>query len=102
MTDEWRIAQWGVRLAPGRPPAVVDEATGEEIATVHGADRDPLQRALLIAKAPQLRDAVRAAVKVFSAMKELGTERERAVGEDMLPSLEAALYGLDDSDAQAV
>ena len=102
MTEEARIAEWGVRIVPSRPPVVVDERTGDEVATVHGTDRIAVQRALLIAKAPSLRDAVRAAVQVFSAMKELGTERERAVGEDMLPSLEAALYGLDASDAQAV
>jgi hypothetical protein len=55
-----------------------------------------MRRALLLARAPALLAVARAAYEVFSVMAEHGNDRERAVGLDMLPSLEAALYNLED------
>jgi hypothetical protein len=101
MEDQLRLAQWSIRLTSGHPPVVYHGVTGEDIATVLGASDVALERAILIAKAPSLRDAVRSAVTVFAAMKEYGDERERAVGGDMLPSMKAALEGLGESPVDA-
>jgi hypothetical protein len=95
MTEGCRLGKWSVRLSPGGETVVYDNATDEDIATVHGSAEEALRRALLISRAPSFRDVVRDATEVFSAMREYGTERERATGEDMLPILVAVLYGLE-------
>src|SRR5262245_52435663 len=97
MTQEPRLAEWSIRWSENEQPVVYDHSQQEDIATVHGTAEAALHRALLIARAPSLRNAVRAAVQVFSAMRDYGNERERATGMDMLPSMEAALQGLDDA-----
>lgn len=95
MEDEPRLGKWSVHLSPGQNPVIRDEESGKDIAALLS---DDLRTALLIAKAPSLRDAVKAAVAVFTVMVERGTEREREIGNDMLPSMLAALYGIEDDE----
>jgi hypothetical protein len=93
--DEYREGEWMIRFSPGEKPVVCDRDENP-IATIHGSEEEALKRALLIAKAPSLRDAVKATIQVFSVMRDRGTERERATAEDMLPALEAAVYLLEE------
>ena len=98
MSDQVRLGEWNIRFGPDQSPVVCTRESSEDVATVHGDFDVALRRAMLIARAPSLRDAVRAAAKVFATMKQFGNEREREVGADMLPSMEAALYGLGDPE----
>jgi hypothetical protein len=51
--------------------------------------------AMLIARAPSLRDAVAASLAVFRAMAEHGMARGQLAAQDMIPSLECPLFGLE-------
>jgi hypothetical protein len=94
--DELQLGEWSIRFGQGEEqPVVYHRDSGELIATVHGSNFDEsFQLAVLIAKAPTLRNAVKAAAEVFEAMAQYGNEREKATGLDMLPGMQAALHGL--------
>jgi hypothetical protein len=90
--DGRRPGGWSVRVASGQPPTVYQTAHGTDVATVCGEGVLAMIHALLIAKVPSLLGAVAEAKQVFSAMAEHGEGRERDLGLDMLPVMEAALF----------
>ncbi len=96
LADEWRPARWSIRLEPGKSPVVYDFETKEDLATIHGDDKIVLSRAMLVARAPTLRDTAIAAAQVFAVMKQFGNDRERGTAMDMLPLLKAALWNIVD------
>jgi hypothetical protein len=67
--DELAWAPWSIRLSPGAEPVIYETATGEKIATVHGGELEAFNRALLLQRAPDLLEAVRAEA-VFARVAE--------------------------------
>ena len=96
MSSKYRLSKWSVRFSPEALPEVYERETDRIIATVHGGDDEVFARAMLLARAPALRDAVIACRDVFEAMAKYGSASEKEVAADMLPSIEAALLNLDD------
>jgi hypothetical protein len=94
MADHVQLAAWSARFYPDAPPAIYHVERDEMIATIHGDSHSVVERALLIASAPALRDAVESAARMFRVMAEHGEGRERETGVDMLPLMESALNGL--------
>jgi hypothetical protein len=95
MTSEYHLSKWSVRFAPDAQPEVVERETGRVIATVHGSDDDVFGRAMLLARAPSLFDAVTACRDVFTMMARYGSASEKEVAAEMLPVLEASLLNLE-------
>jgi hypothetical protein len=97
LADEWRPGRWSSRLDPGKSPVVYDFVTNEDLSTIHGDDKIALSRAMLVARAPTLRDTAIAAAQVFAVMKQFGRDRERGTAMDTLPLLKAALWNTADA-----
>jgi hypothetical protein len=95
MNREYRLSKWSVRFSPEAQPEVYERETNRVIATVHGLDDEVFSRALLLARAPALRDAVIACRDVFETMQRYGSASEKEVAADVLPTLEAALLNLE-------
>ena len=91
MSNEYRLSKWSVRFSPDAQPEVYERESDRVIATVHGNDDELFSRALLLARAPSLRDVVIACRDVFAAMARYGSVTEKDVAEGMLPAIEAAL-----------
>jgi hypothetical protein len=89
---ESKLAEWCIQSGPDSKTMVCVTETDEPVATVHGNEEETFRRALLIARAPSLRDAVSAMIEVLRTMEKFGAERERLTAQDMLPVLECALH----------
>ncbi len=60
------LGEWRVHVSPDKAEPVILDTEDRPVATVHGTnDEEVLRRALLIARAPTLRDAARACHMVF-------------------------------------
>jgi hypothetical protein len=94
--DEPAWALWSIRLSPDKQPVIYETTTGEEIATVHGEELAAFKRALLLQRAPDLLDAVRAAAGVFSLVADGRIELDPATALELLPVLQASLELLED------
>ena len=97
MSNEYRLSKWSIRFSPESLPEVYERETDRIIATVHGADDQVFARAMLLARAPALRDVVTACRDVFEAMAKYGSASEKEVAADMLPAIEAALLNLEET-----
>lgn len=64
----------------------------EPIATVHGTRQERLRRALLIARAPALRDAADACLVAFRLMLQHEDPLVYETAQDFIPILESALH----------
>lgn len=98
MADDYRLGEWHIEFSPDESRPVVCDREGHPVATVHGGDMtEELARAMLIAKAPALRDAALLALRSFRviAANDWGRASEAAV--QLIPYLEAAVHGIDDS-----
>lgn len=96
MSEEARLGEWQIEFKSDGSEPTIRTLDGTPIATVHGTKDQLLRRAVLIAKAPSLRDAVQAAIAVFQAMAEHEHGKPAGLAAlDILPVLESALYGLD-------
>jgi hypothetical protein len=90
MTDESRLGQWKVVISKGASPAVCD-LHDKPIATIHGAGRKALSNASLVASAPALLEATKAALDVFRVIAKRETGTASLAAQDMIPSLESVL-----------
>ena len=92
MADERAIGQWHVEWKPGGAPQVVDS---EEncVAVVHGPnDQETLNRAMLFAAAPELRDGAWLSLNVFDGMAQDSTDPDvKAAAAKIIPILLSAL-----------
>jgi hypothetical protein len=69
------------------------------VATVHGADiSEQLSRALLIAKAPSLREAAKLALQSFRVIAGNDWGRASEAAEQLLPYFQTVLHGIVDAD----
>lgn len=100
MNDEYRLGRWHIVYNPDQLQPIVCDAEDRPVATVHEGsdDRATLLRAVLIAKAPSLRDAALLALQSFRiiAANDWGGASEAA--EQLVPYFEAAVYGLGAED----
>jgi hypothetical protein len=94
-TTEYVLAEWHVDFEPNAEPRVVGR-NEVLVATVAGTDDEAFTRALLIARAPSLRSAANAALTVLTLIARHERGRAAAAANDLIPSLEAALWGLDE------
>lgn len=95
MSDERTLGEWHVHVSPGKVEPVVLDAENRPVATVHGAsEEEALKRALLIARAPTLRDAARACQMVFSAMAADRPSPHAEAAAEVLPMLESVLWNI--------
>ena len=100
INDDYRLGQWHVVYNPSRPQPVVCDADDRPVATVHEADdQATLFRALLIAKAPSLRDAAILALQSFRVIAANDWGRASEAAEQLLPYFETVLYGIGAEDA---
>lgn len=83
--------KWTIAIPPGGDP-VIRNRNDEPIATVHGTQRERLKRALLIAKAPALRDAADACLEAFRLMLQHEDPLVHRTARDFIPVLESALH----------
>lgn len=86
---EWKV----VVPAHARSPVVMTH-DNVPIATVDGDAEGILNRAILIAKAPTLRDSAAASLIVFRMIAQHSSGAVAVAAADMIPTLEAALHGL--------
>ena len=96
MNDEYRLGQWHVVYSPDQPQPVVCDAEDRPVATVHeGADdHATLLRAVLIAKAPSLREAAILALQSFRVIAANDWGRASEAAEQLVPYFESVLYGI--------
>ena len=100
MADDYRLGAWHVEFPVDGPP-VVRDAEDRDVATVHGANlSEELSRSLLIAKAPELRDAAITALQSFRVIAANDWGRASEAAAQLLPYFEAVLHGIgpDDGD----
>jgi hypothetical protein len=95
MSNEYRLSEWSLRFVPEAQPEVIERETERVIASVHGGDDHLFGRAMLLARAPALFDALVACQEVFEAMAKYGSASDKEVAADMLPVLDAALLNLE-------
>lgn len=73
----------------------MSEVGGRTIATVHGDSLDEKYKlALLIMKAPTMRDALVACRMIFRLMAKEGDAKTAGAAQEMLPLLDSALWNL--------
>ncbi len=92
---EYQLGEWHIDLKPQVGGAEILDREEKLMAFVPGSLEEVLPRAMLIARAPSLRDAVAASLAVFRVMAEHGTGRGQLAAQDMIPSLECTLFGLE-------
>ena len=63
MSEGARLGEWQIEFKSDGSDPTITTLDATPVATVHGPKGQLLRRALLIAKAPSLRDAVLAAIK---------------------------------------
>ena len=85
------LGEWHIVAEPNGTTTIYT-SDDSPIATVHGGVDEKLRRAFLIARAPTLRDATRAALQLFRLMLDHPDERVAGSAQDMIPALESALY----------
>ena len=95
MEEPYRLGAWHIQYEPDRPEPAILDAQNQPVATVHGADDlEMLTRALLIAKAPSLRDAGFLAWRSFQVIAANDWGRASEVARELLPYFETVMYGL--------
>ena len=100
MDGDLRLGEWHIEFGPDPSPPVVCDAQDRPVATVHGADTaEQLSRALLIAKAPSLREAARLALQSFRVIAGNDWGRASEVAEQLIPYFEAVLHGIDGEES---
>ena len=94
-----KLGEWRVVIAPNGE-ATVETQAGVPIATIHGDSRDQLLHALLIARAPHLRDVIRACQEVFQLISENEQGPAQLAALDLLPTLAEALAPIEATSIQ--
>ena len=94
--DDYQLGQWYVSLSQSSESPVIKDLDGNLIATVHGEKLEAYDMAVRISRGPALIDAATGALIIFRLIAEHGDENSSASASDIIPVLEAALWGIED------
>lgn len=94
--EDYRLGQWQITFPQSAESPVVKDLDGNLIATVHGSEHEAFDRALKIARNPALIDATTGALFIFRLIADHGDKNSSASANDIIPVLEAALWGIED------
>jgi hypothetical protein len=96
LDGEYRLGEWHIEFGSDQSSPVVCDAENRPVATVHGAAlAEQLRRALLIAKAPSLKEAAILALRSFRVIAGNDWGRASEAAGQLLPYFEAVLHGID-------
>ena len=97
--DDYQLGQWHFSFSQSVESPVIKDLDGNLIATVHGENLEALDRALRISRCPALIDALTGALIIFRLIAEHGDENSSASANDIIPVLEAALWGIEEESS---
>jgi hypothetical protein len=93
---QFELGPWKVKIEPDEPSTTtVSEVGGRTVETLLGDSLDEKYRlALLIMKAPTMRDALLACRTIFRVMAKEGDAKTAGAAQEVLPPLDSALWNL--------
>lgn len=101
MTERFRLSEWYICNTPGDDPPSIRDSDEQLIATIHGNRAESLVRALMIVRAPQMIKTMKIALEALKIISSHGDEPSRESAKEIIPALEASLFGLDEGERRA-